>query len=137
MNKNRTNYRTLFSSIILVFIAITANAQNQEDVINAINKSIIKGDAEGVATYFDTNIDLRLPKIDGSYSSKQAVVILGDFFKSTPSPKFNIQHRGSSNDGSYYAIGKYTSNDIKYRTYFLLKKKNGRYLIQQLQFEKE
>lgn len=86
---------------------------------------------------FNTTIDLLLPSVEGSYSKTQAELILKDFFEKNPPKNLTVKHQGSSNDGSLYAIGTYSTDKLNYRTYILLKKINDKYLIHQLQFEQE
>lgn len=86
---------------------------------------------------FNTTIDLLLPSVEGSYSKTQAELIVKNFFEKNPPKSLTIKHQGSSNDGSLYAIGTYSTDKLNYRTYILLKKINDKYLIHQLQFEQE
>lgn len=137
MISKEVTLRSLLTTVLMILFIGTSLAQNQEDIVTKVKSSISAGDADQVAGYFDSSIDLSLPGIDGTYSSKQAQVILKEFFRNNPAASFAIQHKGNSNDGSHYVIGKYSSNSKNYRTYFLLKKRNNRYTIQQLQFEEE
>ncbi|MFA8451118.1 MAG: DUF4783 domain-containing protein [Bacteroidales bacterium] len=137
MISKQIHLRSLLSIILFFFMFSQLQAQDYCDSADKIKKNIDQANSENLASYFDSTIDLRLPGIDGTFSSKQAQVIIKDFFKGNPPKSFCTKHKGNSNDGSHYVIGNYTSGEKNYRTYFLLKKRNGRYLIQQLQFEEE
>jgi hypothetical protein len=109
----------------------------QSDIITDIGNAIKNGNSAEVGKYFNTTIDLTVPDNEGSYSKTQAELILKDFFTKNPPTSFNVNHNGSSNDGSLYAIGSYVASSGTYRTYFLLKKSGSSYLIQKLEFEIE
>ena len=60
-----------------------------------------------------------------------------DFFTQHPPKAFELKHQGSSDNGSLYMIGNYTSGNLTYRTYILLKKVTAAFIIQQIQFEEK
>lgn len=107
------------------------------DIVTDIAAAIKKGSSSEVAKFFNSTIDLTVPDNEGTYSKTQAELILKDFFTKYPPSSFSINHNGSSNDGSLYAIGTYSTGSDSYRTYFLLKKSGTTYLIQKLEFEVE
>ena len=109
----------------------------QQNIINEIVQSIKSNDSKKLARFFNSTIDLELEDLDGSYSSTQAELIIKDFFKNSPIKSFTKNHQGSSNDGSKYIIGTYTTSEKKYRVYILLKKPEEKLLIHQLQFEED
>jgi len=107
------------------------------DPTSEIVQAIQKGDAKSLATHFNTTIDLELPGIEGNYSKAQAEVMMNDFFKKLPVATFQTNHKGSSDDGSKYLIGTYSSSGKEFRVYILLKKNGEQFLINQLHFEEE
>lgn len=129
--------------IIILTLSITTSIlasitiYKQDDIITVIADAIKKGNSTDVAKYFNTTIDLAIPNNEGTFSKTQAELILKDFFTKNPPKTFTVNHNGSSNDGSLYAIGTYTADSGSYRTYFLLKKSGTNYLIQKLEFESE
>jgi hypothetical protein len=123
---------TLTSTIFASFIL-----RPQYDIVTDIADAIKNGNSADVAMYFNSTIDLTVPDNEGTYSKTQAELILKDFFTKNPPSSFIVNHNGSSNDGSLYAIGTYTADSGSYRTYFLLKKSGTSYLIQKLEFESE
>ncbi len=114
----------------------TQNIVNDE-INNSIAAAIGAGDAKKLAFYFSASIDLTLPNTDGTYSKSQAEMIIMKFFSQYPPDSFKLNQQGSSNEGSQFAIGTYSSKSVRFRTYFLVKKVSGISQIQQLQFEKE
>lgn len=125
--------------VFLIFSSFTfIYAQDSEDVLNKIGSAIKQSDATKLALYFNTTIDLEVGTTDGTFSSKQAEMIMKDFFKNTPVKSYTSNHTGSSDDGSKYMIGTYKSTKGKsYRVYILLKKIDTTLKINQLQFEEE
>jgi len=125
--------------VFLIFSSFTfIHAQDSEDVLNKINAAIKQSDATKLALYFNTTIDLEIGTTDGTYSSKQAEMIMKNFFKDNTVKSYASNHTGSSDDGSKYMIGTYKSTNAKsYRVYILLKKIDTTLKINQLQFEDE
>ncbi len=118
-----------------IFASFVLNQNN--DIISDIANAIKNGNSADVAKYFNTTVDLSIPDNEGAYSKTQAELILKDFFTKNPPTSFTVNHNGSSNDNSLYAIGTYTAKSGSYRTYFLLKKSGTDYLIEKLEFESE
>jgi len=132
--------KRILAIIILVVITTSISATliiNSDDIIADIGNAIKSGSAANVSKYFNSTLDLTTPDNEGTYSKTQAELILKDFFTKNPTTSFTINHNGSSNDGSLYAIGTYVSNSSSFRTYFLLKKVNTGYLIQKLEFDQQ
>jgi len=127
--------------IFLLALATTISASFiqhlSSDVIEDIGNAIKSGKATAVSKYFNSTLDLTIPGNEGTYSKPQAELILKEFFSKNPPKSFAVNHQGSSNDGSLYAIGNYVSGSVTFRTYFLLKKVNTGYLMQKLEFEED
>ena len=127
-----------FLSIILSVIDV--NAQSEETskaIFDNIVKAFREGDASQLAVNFAPSFDVILPGNEGTFSKKQAEMILKDFFNKNSPKGFVINHQGTSNDGSRYAIGTYSASNQKYRAYILLKNIGNKFLISQLQLEKD
>lgn len=125
--------------LILMAITITLSASfivlGTSDIITDIEKAIQSGNAANVSKYFNSTLDITVPKNEGTFSKTQAEMIVKDFFTKNPIKSFTINHKGTSNDGSKYAIGTYTTVSASFRTYFLLKKVDKDFLIQKLEFD--
>lgn len=125
--------------MILVFlfqIPLLLSGQNSK-AVDAIIQAFTNGKADMMSAYFNNIVDLELEAYDDNFSKKQCMVILQKFFNDHPSKGFSINHDGSSDDGSKYLIATYRTASGNYRVYFLLKMKEGQFLIYQLQFEDE
>ncbi|MCK4406381.1 MAG: DUF4783 domain-containing protein [Bacteroidales bacterium] len=124
---------------ILLLSVITINspaaAQTPDEINENIANAIKTGNSKMLAEFFNSTIDISLPKNEDIYSKAQAELVIKDFFKKNPPKSFKINHQGSSDAGSKYIIGTYISSEKIFRTYILLEKVNTKYLIQQLQFE--
>jgi len=125
-------------SIQISFIVFTLSALAQDDISTKVSSAIDSGNSRELAKHFHTNIDLTIIDNDGTYSKAQAEIIVRDFFSKNPPSGFSINHQGSSRDASQYYIGTYTSkSNERFRVYFLLKSFSGKFLIQQLQIQKQ
>jgi hypothetical protein len=128
-------------SVIIILVVFTTSIfasfiiNRSNDIIADIGTAIKSGSASNVSKYFNSTLDLTTPDNEGTYSKTQAELILKDFFTKNTPDSFTINHNGSSNDGSLYAIGTYVSKGNSYRTYFLLKKVDTAFLIQKLEFD--
>jgi hypothetical protein len=133
------NYKSISVFVALLFcFSPLMFAQEANDILDKISSAIKQSDATKLAEYFSTTIDLEAGSSDGSYSKKQAEMIMKDFFKNTPVKSFFSNHKGASDDGSKYMIGTYKStNGDSFRVYILLKKMENKLKINQLQFDKE
>lgn len=137
MNKlNNRIFGSLFQiSIIIFLLLIVTMSVSAQDINGKISQAIKSSNSTELSKYFNNSIDLTIPGSEGTYSKVQAEQILKSFFTKYPPVSFTINHKGSSNDGSVYAIGTYKSSSITFRTYYLTKSIGGQLLIHQLKFE--
>ncbi len=132
------NFLKIISVLITFILFQNGFSQQQEQAISGITDAIKNTSSKKLATFFESTIDLEVNDTDGSFSKKQAEVIVSDFFEKNPVQSFTVKHKGSSNDGSKYIIGSYISKSkIEFRVYVLLKKSDAGLMINQLQFEKD
>ncbi|MEO8822812.1 MAG: DUF4783 domain-containing protein [Ginsengibacter sp.] len=101
------------------------------EVINAIKS----GNATEVAKYFDNTVEITLPQKSNSYSKRQALLVLQDFFNENQVKNFQVIHR-SEKEGSEYCIGTLTTVNGLFRTTIYMKQSGAGLLIQELRFEK-
>jgi hypothetical protein len=120
-------------ALFMMFGAAATFADTFDDVVNAIHAA----DARKVAKYFSTSVELTVLQDEGVYSKQQAEVILKSFFAQHPPKSVVINHRGSSAQGSRYAIATYDCAQGKYRTYIFMNDSGNGMFIQELKFEKE
>jgi pyridoxal/pyridoxine/pyridoxamine kinase len=118
---------------LFLLIQFSAYADTFDEVVTAIKSA----NAGEVAKYFNPNVELTILTSEGVYSKQQAEIIVKNFFSSNPPKSVVIQHKGSSAQGSKYAIANYESAQGKYRVYIFMKESAGKMLIHELRFEKE
>jgi len=109
----------------------------QDDTNKQIVAALTAGNAADLSGYFNSMIDLGISGVEDTYSKTQATQILKDFFIKNPVKSVKITRQGSSNDGSQFSIGEMQAGTGKFRIYYILKKVSGKFLIQQLQIQKE
>ena len=108
-------------------------AETFDDVAIAIRSA----NAKELSKFFSSNVELTILDNEGVYSKPQAEVILRNFFVQNPPAAVTINHRGSSAQGSKYAIATYECQKGKYRAYIFMKESGSGMVIQELRFEKE
>jgi len=125
--------------IIMIQAVVLAGFSSRlvaQDDIDQVNKALKAGDAASLSTYFNSSLDISIPGTDESMSKSQATQVMKNFFKANPPKSYSENHQGSSREATKFIIGTYQSAKT-YKTYILLKEKEGKYLIVQLQFEVE
>jgi hypothetical protein len=126
------------SVFIFIFIPGTVFSWQGAEITDDIRNSISTMDAAKLAGYFYSTINLEIVEMDGNYSKKQAEIIVQDFFRKHPVKSFTVNHQGSSNDGSKYMIGVYTTTrNTVFRVYIMLKTLDGTLQINKLQIEED
>ena len=123
--------------MILLPANIIPLPQEDANVIEEIAAVISNADATSLSGYFNQTVDITLPDNEGTYSKSQAELIMKDFFAKNPPDTFEINHQGSSNKGSIYAIGTYVITGHSFRNYILLKKISGNLKITQFRLEED
>jgi hypothetical protein len=121
--------------LVMLFLACVLQAL-AVDIYDDISSAIRSGDAKQVASYFGNSVDLTLINQEDVYSKAQAELLVKDFFSRNSPKTFAIVHKGSSREGTLFAIGSLvTSSGKTFRTSFTLKMMQGKYIIQELRFE--
>ena len=109
----------------------------QDDTNKQIVAALTTGNAVVLSEYFNSMVDLGISGNEDTYGKTQATQILQDFFIKNPVKSVKITRQGSSTDGSQFSIGEMQAGTATFRIYYLLKKVSGKFLIQQLQIQKE
>jgi hypothetical protein len=123
---------------ILIFTLFFVFNAFAGDIYDEISNAIRSGDAKQVASYFGNNVDLTLINKEDVYAKAQAELLLKEFLSKNPPKTFTVAHKGSSNEGTLFAIGTYTSvNGKNFRVSFNLKMIQGKYILQELRFESQ
>ena len=119
----------IFLSTSLLFDATPISS----DLIAAFKS----GDAEGIANYFDTSVDLSIPGDEGVYSSIQAKLVLKTFFLKNKPTDFTVVHNGDSKNNSHYSICNLTTQKGTYRVYILYKEVAKKVTILELKIDSD
>ena len=122
----------------ILLLLLLSSSVIAADIYDEIANSIRTGDAKQLATFFGNSIDLTIMEKENVYSNAQAEFILKDFFGKNPPKSFTILHKGSSPEGTQYAIGNLiTSSGKTFRISFYIKNNNGKFVLQELRIETE
>jgi len=125
---------TLLSAVLL--FTLTAFKTGEAKPISGLDEvigALRSGNATELAKYVDDNLEITLPDKTETYSRSQALMVLKDFFANNGVRSFEIKHKGD-NGGSQFCIGTLQTKAGAYRTTILMKTKNGRQLVKQIQF---
>lgn len=122
-------------NIILLVIAISGN-QAFADIYDDLALAIRSGDSHKLAANFDNKIDLALPNIEDVYTKAHAELLLKDFFAKNPPKSFNLVHKGSSKEGTLFAVGTLVcTNGKSFRVSLVMKTIGGVNVLQEFRFE--
>ncbi len=126
----------LFKAILL-FTAISSFSA-RADIYDELAVAIRAGDAHQLATHFDSKVDLALSTVEDVYSKAQAELLIKDFFSKNPPKSFNLVHKGSSKEGTLFAVGTLNcTNGKTFRVSFVLKTVRGVNILQEFRFENQ
>ena len=110
--------------------AVTAPSGKLQEVIKALKS----GNAEQLSKYFDSYVDLTLPeKRVITYSRRQAIMVLSDFFETYKVKSFSPQPvtgAGSSD----YCIGTLQTSGGAFRTTLFIATEGDRTMIREINF---
>lgn len=123
---------------VLLIIANPLIATPLRDIGSDIAAAIRGGKAQEVAKWFNSNVDLTVLGKEEMYSKAQAEQVLRDFFSKYPPLSFELSHKANNPASTQYGIGSYkTTNNAKFKVYFVIKKIGNQQFIQQLSIENE
>ncbi len=132
--------RKLILTIFLGFVILIASesrSQSEADLTSMYEKVFRSEDASMISSHLNSTIELTTPGKEGSFSNKQARLILGNFFKKNKVRSFNIKRNGDFSDGSRFFLGEMQSaSGENFRVYFVIRETNGKWLIHILKFKK-
>jgi hypothetical protein len=122
---------------LFVLFLITSSVYGL-DVYEDISNAIRSNDARQLSGFFGPTLDLTILNQEDVYSKAQAELILKDFFAKNACKSFTILHKGSSKEGTQYAIGTMvTASGKNYRVSFYLKNTAGKIVLQELRIEND
>ena len=131
------NSNSMRNLIIFLFLAAPFTVLSNFDIIDNIGNAIKSGSSKEVAKFFDSSVEITIQDKESVYSKVQAEMVLKDFFSKNSVQSFEINHRGSSGQGSTYGIGTMKSSSQSFRVYYLVRQKGGSNYIQEMRFEKQ
>lgn len=132
------NHRLLLFVFFVGFMSVASAAQENsaDDMAEDIGKAIRNGSAREMARYFGQNVDLYLPRAEGTFSRSQSEIILREFFSRNSPRSYTVVTQGASGDGSVFVIGRFTTRQGQtFRSYILIKKVSQTYYLHHVQFD--
>lgn len=91
------------------------------DTIDKIAELFKKGNAQEIANYFSSNLDITVMDEANVYSKAQAEILLDKFFKEHKPHGVKLLHRISSNANYNYGVILLTTDKGKFRITYTLK----------------
>ena len=134
--KINTFKNTLLIFFLFIPLHFSAAFAAPGDLPQAMLDALKTGNSVQLSKYFNTSIELAIPGKEDIYSSKQAELIIKDFFTKHVPSNFVVLHKGGK-EGSQYAIGNLTTSKGKFRVTLLIKLRENKPYIHQLRFEEE
>ena len=124
--------------LLIFLIGLTPFMLNQGNDLIGITRAISDGNASALSQYFDQSVEIAVLEQENIYSKTQAVKVIDSFFSSNKPLSFSKVHEGTSKGSdSQYCIGNLRTNGSTFRVYIYAKSNAGKYLIQELRFDKE
>jgi hypothetical protein len=128
--------KTIFVVVLLTVSSLLTSAQGQNEIPSKLTSSFKKGDSFGLSNFFGDRVELTILDKEAIYSKSQAKQIMAKFFREFQPTDFKKKHTGSKT-GSRYATAELYTKKGKFRVSFLLKKQNGKFMLHQLNIEKD
>jgi hypothetical protein len=125
------------AGLILLLLSLNFAVFAQSEVINNVRAAIKAGSSKELVKNFNNTVELNFDGEKSNYSRTQAEFVLRDFFKKYPPSDFQYIHQGASKQGLTYVIGKYTFSNGSFRVLLYVKKFNGSYLVDLIDFSRE
>lgn len=131
-------HTSMKTRILLFFLLVISGGLAQgQDVFTNIKTAIKAGNSDQLAKYFNQNLDVNIEGSLNTFSKAQAAFAIAEFFKAHPPTDFTIVHKGSSQGGLQYAIGKYLSDKDSYSVLIRVKESASARLVHEISFVKE
>ncbi len=105
------------------------------DIIDDMANTFKTGNANEIAKYFSTMVELSVVDQEDIYSSKQATFILKDFFAKHPPISAKVIHKVTSNPNYKFGVILLTTSNANYRVSFELKSNSSKFQLSQIRIE--
>ena len=130
-----------FSIVILILymsmsIADEVHGQAAFDERDIVLGAFSKSNTTLIRSYMGSYINLHVADQTGVYTAQQAITILHEFFKNHPPNSVTFVKEGEMNL-NYFCIAKYSTKEESWRVYLLFYRSNSKYIIKQIDIEKE
>lgn len=122
-------------TVIAIYLIIGSFAS---DTVNwkPVERAIKKGSASDLSVHFGSSVTVSVPDNSGVFSSRQARLILDEFFKANPPKSFNIYRTGAGALETEFCLGSYLSkNEDSFSVYILMNLEKEKNEIMQITFE--
>jgi hypothetical protein len=130
--------RNVFQACLLVWLGLlSVTSYAQSEAFGAVRGAIRNGSAQELTPYLGAKVEVGYDGDKKSYTASEAESALKNFFAKNPPAAFDFIHQGSSNEGTKYAIGKYTSKTGAYRVFIKMKSGSGSPVIDTIDFTQE
>jgi len=126
--------KQLLSIILLLTLPLFISAQ--ETVSEQIQKGLKLNNANLIASFFNTQVEMSVLNKEDIFSATQAKNILSDFLSHHKVSTLSLLHSGGKTNAKYY-ISNITTATGKYRVFYLLKGSGTNYKIHQFRIEKQ
>ncbi|MCD6367221.1 MAG: DUF4783 domain-containing protein [Bacteroidales bacterium] len=120
--------------IILISFPVVLSAQ--ETVSTQIQKGLKLNNADLIASFFNTQVEMSVLDKEDIFSATQAKNILSNFLSQHKVSSYSLLHSGGKSNAKYY-IGNIDTGTGKYRVFYLLKGSGTNYKIHQFRIEKQ
>ncbi len=105
-------------------------------MLQNINRSLETGNARLLAASFGQNVNLSMPRAEGTFSKSQAEIIIRDFFSRHRPDAYRQHIQNHSGDGTMYTIGTLSARGgQRFRVYIIIKQMEGGHVLHHLQFD--
>jgi len=105
------------------------------DIIDDVASTFKNGNANDIAKYFSTTVELAIIDQEDIYSSNQATFILKDFFAKHPPISAKVIHKVTSNPNYKFGVILLTTTNANYRISIELKSNANKFQLSQIRIE--
>ncbi|PSR04382.1 MAG: DUF4783 domain-containing protein [Bacteroidetes bacterium SW_10_40_5] len=131
------NLKSIFLQCFLILLVTGIGiTKAQADIFDNLAVAVKSGNAKEVSKFLGSKVDIQIMKEEDVYNKTKAETRLKEFFTKHQPKKFNLIHKGSSKDGSKFAIGKLHTDRGVFRTYFFVKEEGNSMRVKEIRFEK-
>lgn len=122
----RISFKALVVMIFMLAVSsLYTECSAQSSVITNVRNAIKAGSSRELTKHFNDMVELNIEGKTGNYTKEQSTFVLKEFFDKYPSSDFQYIHQGASEDGTQYAIGRYSYDTGSFRVFMLVKQANG------------